>query len=79
MTDAAQDHLATLHLRAVIKRAGLSRAAETGLMTFIERFGSALNLNVHLHRLVSAGAYTCTDETAQFHRVSAPSKAELGL
>ncbi|MBT6273427.1 MAG: hypothetical protein HOI95_04755 [Chromatiales bacterium] len=46
-------------------------------MTFIQRFGSALNLNVHLPLLVLDGAYTFTDDTAQFHRAPAPSMAEL--
>ena len=36
---------------AVLKGAGLSRSAgaQTGIVTFIQRFGSALNLNIHLH------------------------------
>jgi len=41
----------------VIRRAGQRpRGAQTGVVTFIQRFGSALNLNLHLHMLVSAPA-----------------------
>ena len=56
--------------RAVLKRVGLSRSAgaETGIVTFIQRFGSALNLNIHLHMLVLDGAYTFTHDRARFHR-----------
>jgi hypothetical protein len=63
----------------VLKRAGLSRSvgAETGIVTFIQRFGSALNLNIHLHMLVLDGAYTFTHDRARFHRAPAPSGAEL--
>ena len=33
-------------------------AARTGAVTLIQRFGSALNLNVHLHMLFRDRAYT---------------------
>ena len=46
-------------------------------MTFIQRFGSALNLNVHLHLLVLDGGYAFSDGTAQFHCALAPPQAEL--
>jgi hypothetical protein len=43
---------------AVVNRAGLSQRSgtNTGIVTFIQRFGSALNLNVHLHMLIVDGA-----------------------
>jgi hypothetical protein len=42
----------------LICKAGLTRAsAVTGAVTLIQRFGSALNLNVHFHLLVLAGVY----------------------
>jgi hypothetical protein len=34
-----------------------ARAEQCGAVTFIQRFGSALNLNVHFHALVLDGAY----------------------
>ena len=64
---------------AVLKGAGLSRStgAQTGIVTAIARFGSALNLNVHLHLLVLDGGYTFAHDRARFHRAPAPSQAEL--
>ena len=47
------------------------------MITFIQRAGSALNLNVHLHVLVPDGAYTFEHGKPQFHRVSPPSPTEL--
>jgi hypothetical protein len=40
----------------LIRQAGLTRAV-TGAVTLIQRFGSALNLNVHFHLLVLHGVY----------------------
>jgi heat shock protein HslJ/ribosomal protein S27E len=42
----------------VLKSARLTRASgATGAVTLIQRFGSALNLNIHFHMLVLDGAY----------------------
>lgn len=42
----------------MIKKAGLTRQkARTGAVTLIQRFGSALNLNVHFHMLFLDGVY----------------------
>ena len=64
---------------AVIRRAGLGpgQGAQTGIVTFIQRYGSALNLNVHLHLLVPDGAYTFEHDKPHFHRAPAPSPTEL--
>jgi hypothetical protein len=64
---------------AVIRRAGLGpgQGAQTGIVTFIQRYGSALNLNVHLHVLVPDGAYTFEHDKPRFHRAPAPSPTEL--
>jgi hypothetical protein len=44
--------------RFLIKQAGLKRdQAHTGAVTLIQRFGSAANLNIHLHCLVLDGIY----------------------
>jgi hypothetical protein len=52
-------------------QAGLKRtAANTGAVTLIQRFGSAANLNIHLHCLVLDGVYR--NSTAVFHEVAAP-------
>ena len=64
----------------LIKRAGLNRAsgAKGGTVTLIQRFGSAVNLNIHTHLLVLDGVYT-TDETGnpKFHRVKAPTQKQM--
>ena len=60
----------------LIKQAGLKRtAANTGAVTLIQRFGSAANLNIHLHCLVLDGVYR--NSTAVFHEVAAPTIEEL--
>jgi Putative transposase len=42
----------------LIKTAGYTKAtAHTGAVTVIQRFGSALNLNVHYHMLFLDGVY----------------------
>ena len=42
----------------ITKKAGYTKTtAHTGAVTLIQRFGSALNLNVHLHMLFLDGVY----------------------
>jgi ribosomal protein S27E len=64
---------------SLIRRAGLTRkgGASGGVVTLIQRFGGAVNLNLHLHMVALDGVYTKDDETPRFHEVSAPSSAEL--
>ena len=60
----------------LVKQAALKRtAANTGAVTLIQRFGSAANLNIHLHCLVLDGVYR--NSTAVFHEVAAPTLEEL--
>jgi len=62
----------------VIRRAGKRRRdAETGVVTFIQRFGSALNLNIHLHMLVPDGARHFVNDKARFHRAPAPDDVDI--
>jgi hypothetical protein len=62
----------------LIKQAGLKRtAANTGAVTLIQRFGSAANLNIHLHCLVLDGVYRNSEGRAAFHEVAAPTSEEL--
>jgi hypothetical protein len=42
-----------------------------------QRFGSKLNLNVHLHVLALDGAYSFERDKARFHRAGAPRPGEL--
>ena len=64
---------------ALVKRAGYrpGDGAQTGFVTFIQRFGSKLNLNVHLHLLALDGAYTFEHGKVHFHRARAPYPGEL--
>ena len=52
--------------------------ADTGVVTLIQRFGSAANLNIHLHCLVLDGVYLNRDGVPVFHEAAAPSTDELG-
>jgi len=62
----------------LLKQAGLKRAtADTGAVTLIQRFGSAANLNIHLHCLVLDGVYRRTEGEPVFLPSRAPTGAEL--
>lgn len=54
----------------LIRRAGFTVAsgAKTGAVTLIQRFGSALNLNPHLHMLFLDGVYRFAGNKVRFHR-----------
>jgi hypothetical protein len=65
----------------VIHKAGFTKSsAHTGAVTLIQRFGSALNLNIHFHMLYLDGVYA---EDAygkvRFHRIKAPTADELAV
>ncbi len=83
---AANPHLLSPVLQVVnraissflIKQAGLKRSqAQGGAVTLIQRFGSAGNLNIHLHHLALDGVYRVTGVVAVFHRVRNPTTEEL--
>lgn len=48
-----------------------------GSVTFIQRFGSALNLNVHFHALFADGVFYESDAGYAFYRLPPPSEKEL--
>jgi hypothetical protein len=58
-----------------------TRQAEgrTGSITVVQRFGSALNLNVHLHCLVLDGCFAEEADTGvlRFHRARAPETSDV--
>ena len=59
----------------LVKKAGLShKTAKTGAVTLIQRFGSALNLNIHFHMLFLDGVYEVDSEgsIAKFHAIKRP-------
>jgi hypothetical protein len=63
----------------LIRKAGFTRkTAQTGAVTQIQRFGGALNLNVHFNMLFLDGVYTTTPwGKSRFHRTNAPDRQEL--
>jgi len=62
---------------------GATAAAETGAVTFVQRFGSSVNLNVHLHVVVLDGVFVRGGAPAgrggalRFHAAPPPTRAEL--
>lgn len=63
----------------LIRKAGCThKTARTGTVTLIQRFGSALNLNLHFHMLFLDGVYTDGHSgNLRFRRITAPTSAEL--
>ena len=62
----------------LLKTAGQTRTnADTGAVTLIQRFGSALNLNVHFHMIFLDGVYVPTCDQPVFRHVPAPTSAQL--
>jgi len=63
----------------LIRKAGFSaKRAHTGAVTLIQRFGSALNVNLHFHMLFLDGVYVeRPDGSLAFRWVKAPTGAEL--
>jgi hypothetical protein len=63
----------------LIQKAGFTRkTAQTGAVTLIQRFGSALNLNIHFHMLFLDGIYTENRYgKTKFQRTNAPDQREL--
>ncbi len=51
--------------------------AQTGAVTLIQRFGSALNLNIHFHMLFLDGVYVTTSDRLTFRRVPPPTVEAL--
>ena len=84
---AAQPELVTPVLQVVhrvitrhlLGQAGLkANEADSGAVTLIQRFGSAANLNIHLHCLVLDGVYRRgTDGAPEFVEVPAPTNEAL--
>ena len=51
--------------------------AEFAAITFVQRFGSSLNLNVHLHVVVADGVFSREPGDLAFTAASAPTRAEM--
>jgi hypothetical protein len=62
----------------LVKQAGFTKKiAKTGAVTLIQRFGSALNLNIHFHMLYLDGVYLDRSDGTRFRWVKAPTNQEL--
>ena len=63
----------------LIKKAGLTKksGAKTGSVTFIQRFGGSLNLNIHFHMMILDGVYTFNEGPSKFHFITPPSLSEM--
>lgn len=63
----------------LIHKAGFSlKDGATGAVTLVQRFGSALNLNIHFHILFLDGVYVYRDNRSpRFQRVKVPDTSEL--
>jgi hypothetical protein len=62
----------------LIHQAELTRdTSRTGAVTLIQRFGSALNLNIHFHMLFLDGVYVADHQRLVFRRIKAPTPEAL--
>ena len=62
----------------IVHRAGyLKKQANTGAVTYIQRFGSALNLNIHFHMLFLEGVITQECGQSKFKCVKAPNHNDM--
>ena len=50
---------------------------EAGGMTFVQRFGSALNLNVHFHTVAIDGVFSVSGPVPIFYQLPGPTEEEL--
>jgi hypothetical protein len=65
-------------LRRRARQYGGIRKAKCGAVTFVQRFGGAINLNIHFHSLVMDGVYyEDSSERICFQRLPPPSDAEV--
>lgn len=55
------------------------RAAKSGAVCFVHRFGGSLNLNVHFHAAIPDGVFARTEHEAraQFHQLGSPRKSDI--
>ena len=66
------------HLRRRARKFLGLRDSQSGAVTFIQRFGDALNCNVHFHLLAIDGVYTRSENrNPEFHELPAPEDDEI--
>ena len=67
-------------LRKKARAMGVQGTLKTGGVTVIQRFGSAINLNVHFHSAMIDGVYRIPlDRSPVFHPVPAPTDEEVAV
>jgi hypothetical protein len=64
------------HLRRRVRETG-APGGRGGAVAIIQRFGAALNLNVHVHALVLDGAYVEDGRTLRFQEATPPTDDEM--
>src|SRR5712692_1648874 len=64
------------HQRRRARRAG-ALAPRTGAITFVQRFGGALNLNVHFHCVIPDGVFVQEDGSVRFVELAPPSDDDV--
>jgi hypothetical protein len=62
--------------RRLARRAG-ALAPHTGAITFVQRFGGALNLNVHFHCIIPEGVFVRENGEVRFVALAPPSDEEV--
>jgi hypothetical protein len=67
------------HYKQAAKKSGEAGKLHAGAVTFVQRFGSSLNLHVHLHTCALDGVYVDGEEgdAPRFVPAAPPSRAEL--
>jgi Putative transposase len=66
------------HLRRRARNFMGLRDSQSGAVTFIQRFGDALNCNVHFHMLALDGVYTrAGNQSHEFHELPEPEDDEI--
>src|SRR5690606_12474460 len=74
--DTGQWHF-TPCLRRSVSLSLTRSEGDTGAVTLIQRFGSALNLNIHFHMLCLDGAFLTGTDPPVFRRIAPPTRQEL--
>ncbi len=64
------------HQRRLARRAG-ALAPRTGAITFVQRFGVALNLNVHFHCVIPDGVFVRQNGNVRFVALAPPSDEDV--
>jgi hypothetical protein len=62
--------------RRIARQRGL-RAPRTGAITFVQRFGGLVNLNVHFHLLVPDGVFVDDDDRLAFAPHPVPTSVDV--